>query len=68
MSMLSKEEIKTVFVNTYLEENYNFLEEDLVTLAIAFVKAATPKIQKAERERVMEEIRNQATIMIQPKS
>ena len=64
--MLSKEEIKTVFVNTYLEENYNFLEEDLITLANAFVKAATPKIQKDERARVMQELSNQT--MIQPKS
>jgi len=47
--MLSREEIKTVFVNTYLEENYNFLEDDLIKLANAFIDAAKPTIAREER-------------------
>ena len=46
---LSQKEINETFVNTHLEENYNFLAEDLVKLANAFVKAAAPKIAKEER-------------------
>lgn len=47
--MLTKEEITEVFVNADLEGEYNFLQEDLVKLAYAFVVAATPAIIKAER-------------------
>ncbi len=52
--MLSREQIKEVFVNTYLEENYNFLEEDLITLANAFVKAAKPLIEQEERSKCID--------------
>ena len=54
MNMLSREQIKEVFVNTYLEENYNFLEEDLITLANAFVKAAKPLIEQEERSKCID--------------
>ena len=47
--MLNKEQIKTAFMNIQLEENYNFLEEDLVMLANAFVEAAKPMIIRSER-------------------
>ena len=47
--MLSVDEIKQTFINTPLEENYNFLESDLVKLANAFINAAKPKIEMAER-------------------
>jgi len=46
---LSQKEVNEAFVNTPLEENYNFLAEDLVKLANAFVKAAKPKIAAEER-------------------
>lgn len=49
--MLSNQEIKQIFINTKLEENYNFLEEDLVKLANAFVAAAEVKIRNHERDR-----------------
>jgi hypothetical protein len=49
--MLTPREIKDAFINCKLEENYNFLEEDLVKLANAFVTAAEPKITKKERDR-----------------
>ena len=48
-TILTPQEITEVFMNTPLEENYNFLQEDLVKLANAFVNAAQPKIAKHER-------------------
>jgi hypothetical protein len=47
---LDKEQIKEAFRNLYLEENYNFLEEDLVKLADAFIMAALPMIIRTERD------------------
>jgi hypothetical protein len=46
---LTKEEIGEAFRSVMLEENYNFLEDDLVLLANAFVKAAMPAIVRLER-------------------
>ena len=46
---LTPEQVGEAFRTIMLEENYNFLEEDLVALANAFVKAAAPMIAKAER-------------------
>jgi hypothetical protein len=48
--ILTSKEITEAFVNAHLEENYNFLQEDLMKLAEAFIKAAKPKIEKAERD------------------
>jgi hypothetical protein len=47
---LNPEEIKEAFRKLYLEENYNFLEEDLVKLADTFIMAAMPAIVKTERD------------------
>jgi hypothetical protein len=47
---LDKDQIKEAFRNIYLEENYNFLEEDLVKLADGFIMAAMPAIVKTERD------------------
>jgi hypothetical protein len=47
---LTTEEIKDAFRKVHLEENHNFLEEDLVKLANAFVMAAMPAIVRTERE------------------
>jgi len=47
---LTKEEIGEAFRSVMLEENYNFLEDDLVLLANAFVMAAMPAIVRLERE------------------
>jgi len=52
--MITKEQVTEAFMNIMLEENYNFLEEDLVKLAQAFVKAATPEIEKEERAKCVE--------------
>jgi hypothetical protein len=52
--MITKEQVKDAFINVTLEENYNFLEEDLVTLAEAFVTAATPAIEKQERDKCVD--------------
>lgn len=47
--ILTPQEINEVFINTPLEEDYNFLQDDLVRLANAFIKAAKPKIELEER-------------------
>lgn len=47
--ILTPQEINEIFINANLEEDYNFLQEDLVKLANAFVNAAAPKIAKEER-------------------
>jgi hypothetical protein len=47
---LDKEQIKEAFRKIYLEENYNFLEEDLAKLADGFIMAAMPAIVKTERD------------------
>ena len=49
MIQLSKEDVMQAFFTAHLEENYNFLEGDLVKLADAFIKAAKPAIAKEER-------------------
>ena len=45
---LTVEEINEAFRNVNLEENYNFLEDDLLKLANAFIMAAMPSIRRAE--------------------
>jgi hypothetical protein len=47
--LFTAQEISEIFVNTPLEEDYNFLQADLVKLANAFINAAKPKIAKEER-------------------
>ena len=47
---LNTNEIKEAFRKIYLEENYDFLEEDLVKLADGFIMAAMPAIVKTERD------------------
>ena len=47
--ILTEQEVVEAFVNVVLEEDYNFLQEDLVKLANAFVNAAKPKIALEER-------------------
>jgi hypothetical protein len=47
---LNPNEIKEAFRKIYLDENYNFLEEDLQKLADGFIMAAMPAIVKTERD------------------
>jgi len=47
--MLNNQQIRDAFINAHLEENYNFLESDLVKLANAFIAAAKPELIKEER-------------------
>lgn len=49
--MLTNKEIKEVFMNCNLKENYNFLEEDLVKLANGLIQAVGKKIRKDERDK-----------------
>tara|TARA_R110002126_G_scaffold285102_1_gene435225 strand:+ start:141 stop:368 length:228 start_codon:yes stop_codon:yes gene_type:complete len=47
---LNLDDIKQAFFKIQLEENYNFLEEDLQKLADGFIMAAMPMIVRTERE------------------
>ena len=61
--MITKEQVTDAFINVVLEEQYNFLEEDLVTLAEAFVKAATPAIIEEERKECVKVVRSLNTFV-----
>ena len=50
--------IKEAFRDAHLEENHNFLEEDLQKLADAFIMAAAPAIVKLEREMCIKFVRS----------
>jgi len=56
--ILSPDEIKEAFRNIWLEENYAFLEDDLIKIAHGFIEAAAPKIAKMEREMCIEFVRS----------
>ena len=47
---LDPNQIKEAFRKIYLEETYNFLEEDLEKLADGFIMAALPMIIRTERD------------------
>lgn len=49
MIELTEKEVGIAFRQIHLEENYNFLAEDLVKLANGFARAAAPAIIEAER-------------------
>lgn len=55
--MLTNEQVKQIFMNTHLEENYNFLEEDLVKLANAFAKEFRVDGTLTERKACIEFVR-----------
>jgi hypothetical protein len=56
--MINKEQVNKAFHGITLEENYNFLEEDLVKLAHAFIEAATPSIVAVERQECVKVVRS----------
>jgi hypothetical protein len=57
--MMTEEQIVEVFVNigNNLEGDYNFLRDDLIKLAKAFIEKATPIIEKKEHEACVEVVR-----------
>ena len=55
---LDLKSIKEAFRDAHLEENHNFLEEDLQKLADAFIMAAAPAIVKLEREMCIKFVRS----------
>lgn len=61
--ILTQQEINETFINSKLEGNYNFLQEDLVKLANAFIEAAAPKIAKEERELCIDIARSVNTLV-----
>lgn len=63
MTHLSTQEITETFINANLEEDYNFLQADLVKLANAFITAAAPKIAQAERAECVKVARSVNTLV-----
>ena len=47
--ILSEKDVSDTFINTKLEGNYDFLMDDLVKLANAFINAAKQSIALEER-------------------
>ena len=56
--MLTNREIKDIFINTNLKENYNFLEEDLVKLANAYINVAVKNVRKDERAKCVKIVKS----------
>ena len=56
--MLTNREIKEIFINTNLKENYNFLEEDLVKLANAYINVAVKNVRRDERAKCVKIVRS----------
>lgn len=56
--MITKEQVNKAFHGVTLEENYNFLESDLVKLAEAFIDAAKPSIVAIERQECVKVVRS----------
>lgn len=48
--MLTPQEVNEAFINANLEENYNFLQEDLMKLSVAIIERAQDKIATQERQ------------------
>lgn len=63
MSYLTDQEVSEIFVNAKLEEDYNFLRNDLVKLANAFIEAAKPKIVKEERTECVKVVQSLNTLV-----
>ena len=61
--ILTEQEVVEAFVNVVLEEDYNFLQDDLVKLANAFVNAAKPKIELEERILCVDVVRSLNTLV-----
>ena len=55
---LTDKEVIQAFNKAWLEGKYDFLVEDLEKLAQEFIKAAAPKIIKAERDQCIEFVRS----------
>ena len=55
---LTPKQVGIAFRQVHLEENYNFLEDDLVKLANGFARAASEDIIKAERAACVEFVKS----------
>ena len=60
---LTPQEVNETFINTKLEEDYNFLQDDLVKLAQAFIDAAKPRIALEERILCVDVVRSLNTLV-----
>lgn len=60
---LTPQEVTEAFVNAKLDEQYNFLQKDLMALAQAFINTAKPKLIKEERELCIDVARSLNTLV-----
>jgi hypothetical protein len=60
---LTPQEVTEAFVNAKIEEQYNFLQDDLMNLAQAFIDAAKPKLIKEERKLCIDVARSLNTMV-----
>ena len=58
MNYLKPEEVSAAFRKCYLEENYNFLAEDLEKIAQAMIEAAAQKIKDEEKAKCVTFVRS----------
>lgn len=58
MTYLTPKEVSTAFRKCYLEENYNFLAEDLEKIAQVMIEAAAQKIKDEERAKCVTFVRS----------
>lgn len=61
--ILTPQEVNEVFINANLEEEYDFLQADLVKLANRLVEKATPKIIQAERNECIKFVKSLNTLV-----
>lgn len=58
MTYLTPQEVTKAFHECYLEENYNFIAEDLEKLAQAMIQAAAQKIRDEEKAKCVTFVRS----------
>ena len=51
-------DIIETFINTQVEGDYNFLRDDLIKIAHAFIEKAKPEIEKEERAECVKFVRS----------
>lgn len=55
---LTPQEAAEAFINANLEDEFNFLQDDLMRLSEAFIKAAKPGLIKEERDECIKFVRS----------
>ena len=62
-TILTQKEVNEAFINAKLEEDYNFLQDDLMKLSMAIIDAARSKIARQERAECVKIARSVNTLV-----